>query len=131
MKPALPTLACAICALALAACNSEQPRQPAANDAAADAEANPNANVDLSKVELPPPVIRSLAFRCTDGNELFVEVLEGENSVLVRDKAGEPPAKLTREGGSGAFTGDDRTLSGIGDVATYSSPDRPNQRCGQ
>ena len=39
------------------------------------------------------------------------------------------PKLLAREGGTGPFSGPDRSLSGTGDVVRYAGPGRSEQEC--
>lgn len=115
-----------LCAAALVAgCGGERVKEEdleVANQVAEGPEVPP--------LEAPPPMIaRSAAYRCDDGNALYVDILTDGGSVNVRDSRSDIP-KLLKRGSEGApFTGEDRTLSGTGDQVNYSSPDRPNQSC--
>lgn len=118
--------AAAVAAAFLASCGSDtnapqsQTTTEQENVAAADANA---------QVEMPPMVVRSAAYRCDDGNALYVDVLSDDNAVSVRDSRQDLPVRLERQDGSGEFTGANRTLSGVGDEVQYSAPDRPMQEC--
>jgi len=107
---------------ALAACE-EQAEQPAviSNDVAVVNEAETPA-------EMPPMIVRSAAYRCDDGDALYVDFLSDESVVNVRDSRQDLPTALERDEGTD-FTGDGRTLSGTGDEVSYSAPDRPSQVC--
>ena len=74
-------------------------------------------------------IARSPAYRCTDGNALYVDVLTDDSAVLVRDTRADTPTRLTRNSAGEPYTGDGHSLSGTGSEVTYSSPERPNQSC--
>lgn len=127
MKGVILRAACAVAVVSLGACDAE----PERNNAVPSANEVDEPPVDLNEVDLPPPIVRSVAYRCQDGDALYVDVLAEKNAVLVRDSRADTPVRLEREGGEGSFTGDDRTLSGTGDQVIYASPDRLSQACRQ
>lgn len=119
--------ACCIAALAVTACSDNSAEQAARSD-----QANQQQTVDINELDpadLPPMIVRSPAYRCDDGKALYVDVLSDENAVMVRDSRADSPTRLSREGPDGAFSGEERTLSGTGSEVRYSSPDRPGQAC--
>ena len=126
----LVSTSCAVCAamFALASC-SDNSRQVTINDQANQNVAENTASIDSNRVELPPSITRSPAYRCQDGQALYVDVMSEGNAVLVRDSRTDTPVRLEREGGQGSFTGDGRTLSDTDDEVIYASPERASQMC--
>lgn len=128
MKTLALSCTCGLAMLALSACGDNS--QPVLVDNAAEQNlAEEVDQADLNGVELPPAIIRSPAYRCQDGQALYVDVLSDENAVLVRDSRGDTPTRLERAGGQDPFTGDGRTLSDTDDEVIYASADRPSQVC--
>lgn len=117
-----------LAALSTSACNRQSEDVPGNETVAAneDAAAEP---LNAETGELPPMISRSPAYRCTDGNALYVDVLTDENAVMVRDTRADVPVRLTRSSADEPFTGEGRSLSGRGSEISYSSPERPGQTC--
>ena len=125
--PAL--LVSCVAAAGLAACDQQpEPAETAAveNETGAGLD-QPEAN--LSAAEMPPMVVRSAAYRCDDGNALYVDVLSDADVVNVRDSRSDLPVRLERESADANFTGENRSLSGTGDEVRYAAPERPDQSC--
>lgn len=123
---------CAILLLGACGEGSQQPNgaeEPGANQQSAD-EAAVQQNA-LTPDDLPPTIVRSPAYRCSDGSSLYVDVLSDDDAVLVRDSRGDVPTRLERSSPGGSFSGEERTLSGTGGTVSYSAPDRPGQTCTQ
>lgn len=114
-------------AFALAACEPQQVGDENLNTSQQQ-EATAN-NVAAAAIEPPPMVARSIAYRCSDGKALYVDVLTDENLVNVRDARQDLPVRLSREDEDSAFEGEGRSLSGRGDQVKYTAPDRPDQTC--
>ncbi|MGZ8345780.1 MAG: hypothetical protein ACXWUP_01575 [Allosphingosinicella sp.] len=112
----------------ITACSSETGADDAASTGPA---ANASVTVEnaAAPAAMPPMVVRSPAYRCDDGRALYVDVLTDENAVNVRDSRADVPKLLAREGGTGPFSGPDRSLSGTGDVVRYAGPGRSEQEC--
>lgn len=120
---------CGLAFATVAACGNE-PQQPAQNEAmTTEADAEQNQVAPLDPADIPPPIVRSPAYRCDDGKALYVDVLQDKQAVLVRDSRSDVPTRLERESDSGPLTGDGISLSGTGSEVRYSSPDRPSQAC--
>ena len=119
--------ALALAAAATSACGDEATEADPVDEMA---ELNVLTESNLAEETGPPPMVASSpAYRCDDGDALYVDVLTDENAVNVRDSRADLPTRLTREGGTGPFTGEGRTLSGTGDEISYTAPDRPGQTC--
>lgn len=132
MKGATIAQALCLAVLTTAACNqrSEEAATETNATAAEEEQAAESINIeDMDSAELPPMIVRSPAYRCSDGNALYVDVLSDENAVTVRDSRSDIPVRLTRDAPGEPFTDDGRTLSGTGTEVRYSSPERPSQVC--
>ena len=84
--------------------------------------------VDTANVEPPPMVARSAAYRCDDGQALYIDFLTDNIAVNVRDSRADIPTRLARQEGE-TYSGEGRSLTGTGDEVSYSSPERPEQSC--
>jgi hypothetical protein len=130
MKRALFAQAVCLAALAVSACNQQSDEVLVeTNETIAGNEEQASEPQNLDVAELPPMIERSPAYRCSDGDALYVDVLTDDRAVMVRDSRADVPVRLTRESAGQPFTGDGRTLSGTGSRVTYSTPDRPSQTC--
>ena len=94
--------------------------------------AQPAAEAEIPPLDQPPPmIVRSASYRCDDGKALYVDVLTDESIVAVRDSRGDTPKRLHRESDAQPFTGEGRTLTGVGPEVRYSSQERASQSCRQ
>lgn len=95
----------------------------------APVEANQTVGAPAAPPVQPPMVVSSPAYRCDDGQALYVDVVNDDSFVNVRDSRQDIPIRLNRNSETGGFEGDGRSLSGRGDTVRYSAPERPEQDC--
>ncbi len=119
--------ACAAASLSLAACGQSEPEVIEAGPVDPQAEALKNA----PKVELPPAIVASRAYRCKDNSLVYIDFMSNNQAIVRKAKGAEPPlATVTAETAGGAYkSADGYTVSGNAEQITYSSPKTGSQSC--
>ncbi len=123
-KPIL-LAACVAASLSLAACNTEPE--------VVEANPDPQAEVlkNAPKVELPPAIVASRAYRCKDNSLVYIDFMSNNTALVRKGKGVQPPlATVTAETAGGAYkSADGFTVSGNSEQITYSSPKTGSQSC--
>jgi hypothetical protein len=117
--------ACVAASLSLAACSSE----PEVVDTSPDPQAEALKNAP--KVELPPAIMASRAYRCKDNSLVYIDFMSNNTAIVRKGKGVEPPlGTVTAETAGGEYkSADGYTVSGNSEQITYTSPKSGSQSC--
>ena len=109
-----PSLAAAASAalLALAGCNND-PVQ--INTVESDSNA---PTTQLNAAELPPAIVASKIYRCSDNSLYFVEFYNNNSAAIHRGSRDAAATMLTGTSASGPFSAEGQSVSGNGNTVT-------------
>lgn len=122
MKTALAFAATAAL-FALGACKQETVKQTDLDDMKSEVAA-------AKKVELPPSVKSSKAYRCEDNTLVYVDLFEGDKMASVRDKKDGMPTMLKAEEAGKPLTAEGGySVSVSGSSLSVTRPGKGTQSC--
>lgn len=82
------------------------------------------------KVELPPSVKSSKAYRCKDNSIVYIDLFEGDKMASIRDsKDGMPTMLKADEAGKPLIADGGYSVSGSGATLTVERPGKGSQAC--
>lgn len=86
------------------------------------------ANASLP-VEMPPAIVASHTYRCSDGSVLYVDFLQDGTSINVRKSGSGPSLRLTAPSQGLAYVGDGMNLTLDGKDIKIDEPKKPLLTC--
>lgn len=118
-----PLLAASAAALVLAACSGE-PETITVNQYDAQAKALENAPA----VQLPPAILASRTYRCSDNSLVYVDFYN-DNTARLRTVRGGDSTTLTAAGGNPPYTAEGYSVSANADNVRITAPGKNNLSC--
>jgi hypothetical protein len=119
----LATLAVTAALLTLGACKQE-------TVVAGDLDDMKDEMAAAKKVELPPAVLSTKAYRCKDNSIVYIDLFVGDKMANLRETKDGTPVQLKAEEAGKALQGDGGySVSGSGSTLTVSRPGHGTQAC--
>jgi len=114
--------AAAAAVLTLGACKQETIVAKTGDDMQGELAAAP-------KVELPPAVKSTKAYRCKDNSLVYIDLFQGDKLANIRDTKDGTPTQLKAEEAGKPMVAAGYAVSGSGDTLTVERPGRGSQSC--
>ena len=105
-------------AVLLAGCSKKEKR-----------EASPTTANATLPVAMPPAIVASHTYRCSDGDVLYVDFLEDGTSINVRWRPSGPALRLTAPSQGLAYVVDGMNLSVSGKEVKVDEPEKASRTC--
>lgn len=121
MTKLLP-LAALAAVLTLGACKQETIVAKTGDDMQADLAAAP-------KVEAPPAIKSTKAYRCKDNSIVYIDLFQGDKLANLRDTKDGEPTQLKADEAGKPLIADGYSVSGSGSTLTVERPGKGSQAC--
>ena len=118
----LAPLAAAAALLALGACKQETIVARTGDDMQ-------NELANAPKVELPPAVKSSKAYRCKDNSLVYIDLFQGDKMANIRSEKTGTPTQLKADDAGEPLIAPGYSVSGTGDTLTVERPGKGSQAC--
>ena len=88
-----------------------------------------NQLANAPKVELPPAVKSSKAYRCKDNSLVYIDLFQGDKMANVRTTKTSTPVMLKADEAGKPLIAEGYSVSGTGDTLTVERPGKGTQAC--